>query len=159
MNQKEAEIEIVKYSTEIEDKCLTIVKDMFSHINKNCVGNSSTLEANIVHGKLLSLLQKVAKNEIVNDFRKDLACMREIAPVGGYMTSSSVLYVEDTPDNRKIMTENFGELMFDKMFENSWSYIQFNKYTRQWTPSMSYEWLYVPQPKLTTMEEILKYKK
>ena len=81
----------------------------------------------------------------------------EFRPYREEVVSDDIKYIKDTLENRKILEKKFGKHsdMFG-LYDNQFSYIRFNTQTKEWTPSLDFEWLYRNPPILTPIEEIIK---
>lgn len=81
----------------------------------------------------------------------------ELRPHREEVVPDNIKYIKDTLENREILKNKFGGKhdMFG-LYDNQFSYIKFNTQTKEWTPSLDFEWLYRNPPILTPIEEIIK---
>jgi hypothetical protein len=65
----------------------------------------------------------------------------------------NILYVKDTDENRRKLTEKLGKTRIADLWD--YSYIEINKDTKEWRTCFSFEWLYRNPPPLKTINEVM----
>lgn len=74
-------------------------------------------------------------------------------PYGKTFLPGKNKYVRDTIENRKLLSEKFGDSKMSHA--NIQTYLVIDVENKVWDPTFDFQWLYTNQPPLTPIDEIL----
>ncbi len=96
--------------------------------------------------------------EFLNKFSQEMDTKRIVTnsvygPYGKIELPAKNRYVRDTPENRKLLSEKFGDSKISNL--NQQTYLVIDIESKKWDITFDFQWLYTNQPPLTPIDEIL----